>query len=104
MTPEEKIQTCITALVETERLLALGDSVDRAGEIVGQALMATSEPTTYWRPMESAPRNGDRVLLALRDGMVGYTVARWRGNDGPWRGHGGTFHDAGITGWMPIPE
>lgn len=66
---------------------------------------------TDWQPIETAPRNGTRVLLG-RVGCVEpgawdptYRCRRdaapgaWRGDDG-----GGPEDDTWPTHWMPLPE
>ena len=59
-----------------------------------------------WQPIESAPRNGDHILVS--DGTLiflaySYTKADvWRDS---WNGSGMTNdHDFTPTHWMPLPE
>lgn len=45
-----------------------------------------------WQPMETAPRDGTRILVAFEDGMV--VIWAWP-NQGPHRR---------VIGWMPLPD
>jgi hypothetical protein len=56
-----------------------------------------------WRPIETAPRDGTRVLLH-RHGQ-----GRWSTFVGAWSDHDRVWHDADSlfrdpTHWMPLPE
>lgn len=63
--------------------------------------------TTDWRPIETAPRDGSKILLVYmseRGGPV-YQIGYWHNatsRDGitGWYGLGGL---AGGTHWMPLP-
>jgi hypothetical protein len=58
---------------------------------------------TTWQPIETAPKDGRRVLTVRGNGYVG--VMQWHATPGRW------FADAYIalteaqpTHWMPLPE
>ena len=69
-----------------------------------------------WRSMESAPRDGTRVLVAIRpteQGPAEVDVARWAsptpGTDACWIAIDSdpdalvTYFDVELTWWMPMP-
>ena len=62
--------------------------------------------TTCWHPMETAPRDGSRIILASKDDVF---IARWQDgtqNDWPtgWRSSICVYDDADFLGWTPIPK
>lgn len=69
------------------------------------AIAAWNRRASPWRPIETAPRDGTRVLLATKQGVqfVGkYTDAESRF---PWhRDYTDTyFAKAQLSGWQPLP-
>ena len=48
-----------------------------------------------WQPIETAPRDGTRVLVYERDAALGAISLNWVDQDGWWLGH--------PTHWMPLP-
>lgn len=58
-----------------------------------------------WQPIETAPKDGSNVLLALERG---WNVARWNAGEpdeaGLWGlAWGGVAEDCQVLGWMPLP-
>ena len=55
-----------------------------------------------WMPMDSAPRDGSRILIVKKTGFV--CTARCR--DGDWEGDDGyRVHDIKfMAGWRPLPK
>lgn len=69
-----------------------------------------------WRPMESAPKDGTRVLVEVRaseQGPAEVDVARWaktdRSGEGSWIAADSdpgciiVYAEAELLGWMPLP-
>jgi hypothetical protein len=58
-----------------------------------------------WQPIETAPRDGTRVLLTLKyddEPIIGRTVARiWCTDEETWEG--GWHKEIEPTHWMPLP-
>jgi len=69
-----------------------------------EAEIAALRAMSSWQPMETAPKDGDRILLAYHaarwDRVI---VASWL--DEVWSGEGGPNVDAGedCIGWQHIP-
>ena len=61
-----------------------------------------------WQPMETAPRDGTRILLAycLVPLILEYEVAYWAPNYGcpGWRANGSGLFINYPVAWMPIPR
>ena len=70
-----------------------------------------------WRPMASAPRDGTRLLVAIRaseQGAAEVDVARWgraeRGGDERWVASDSDYEapifyeEHELTFWMPLPK
>ena len=59
-----------------------------------------------WRPIETAPRDGTKVLLCEADQPTEIVLGWWLQN--AWRDYGdigcGGFDDYNPTHWMPLPE
>jgi hypothetical protein len=62
-----------------------------------------------WQPIETAPRDGTRVLVWGRHESRGYAEgvsvavpSAWTASHNVWAAHGGLVH--GATHWMPLPE
>ena len=51
-----------------------------------------------WKPIETAPKNKDPVIVAFKNREVG--VARFNGE---WLSLGG-YRIENLTHWMPLPE
>lgn len=77
----------------------------------------SSGASADWRPMASAPRDGTRVLAAIRpteQGPAEVDVVRWArpspGVDACWiaidsaPGALVTYSDVELTWWMPMPQ
>lgn len=55
-----------------------------------------------WRPIDSAPRDGSRILIVKKTGFV----CTARCHDGDWEGDDGyCLHDIKfMAGWQPLPK
>lgn len=77
-------------------------------EIASEALAATSEPVDEWRTMDSAPRDGTRILayFPFKQGIV--VIIRWTANNYSgidWttdNKESATMNWDMPTHWMPI--
>ena len=72
--------------------------------VKADAILALSTPASGgWRPIESAPRDGTRILLTDADGAVygGY----WEADCGAWAAHCGqpVVRSPEPLRWMPLP-
>lgn len=76
--------------------------------------MGSPASLTQWQPIETAPRNGTRILVwAEGDGPfeMHWNTMGWNWlvsrQLGIWEGDGFTWYEAdghGPTHWMPLPE
>lgn len=60
-----------------------------------------------WRPIDTAPKNGTAVLVALAGGMYTPTVAYWRSSitGSMWTiPETNRYLIVEPTHWMPLPE
>lgn len=73
------------------------DDADRreAGRLTGRG---AADVSSAWRPIDSAPQNGVRVLIF--DGEC-VTTAYWNAGGGEWRGHDRAYE---ASHWMPLPS
>ena len=56
-----------------------------------------------WQPIETAPKDGTRVLLARRDWLESMALGFWSDDLGEWKSViGASF--LGATHWAPLPE
>lgn len=61
-----------------------------------------------WRPIETAPKDGEGVILATKDGAVG--EARWTDEAWYWAGNdptdswGRPVYENEAAAWMPLPH
>lgn len=62
------------------------------------ALQAAPVQQQTWRPMESAPKDGTRLLVSIP--RYGAMTAHW---DDRWHLHACINRDAAPAGWMPLP-
>jgi hypothetical protein len=77
-----------------------------APEAERDAALERVRELTEWRPMESAPRDGDAILLLENDGNK--ALAYWSPDAGAWvsaSGYGSSFwaDDDDYNGWLPLP-
>ena len=62
-----------------------------------------------WQPIETAPRDGSMVLIAVKRIHPSVHPARWRGTDADavsfqhWDAWRHWFLDADLIGWMLLP-
>jgi hypothetical protein len=58
---------------------------------------------TGWQPIETAPKNGDDMLIAYH-GRLGkhVTIGRW--DDGRWRSDAFSLASSSVYAWAPLPE
>jgi hypothetical protein len=62
-----------------------------------------------WKPIESAPKDGTRVLLWLKGNGNEHVIGRWKpqyeGDAFPWYGDAGyeSFKENLVTHWQPLP-
>ena len=55
-----------------------------------------------WQPMETAPRDGQKVLIDEQDGAL---IASWNDIENQWWGDiDGVFIDSELKGWLPLPK
>lgn len=72
---------------------------------LGKAPKTVAEPSSAWRPIAEAPRDGTYVLITDRRHPPCYLIAKWR--HGKWwsaptkSGHSITWDEA--TDFMPLP-
>jgi len=89
--------------LRAERLTGPKDELQAAFEAGVAAAMEAAK-----QPIETAPRDGTRVLVWRRTGMTrpvseNPVVARWRGKYWSWLG-GGSAQDKNLLYWHPLPE
>lgn len=63
-----------------------------------------------WRPIETAPKDGARIILAKIVGHPAHPTSLWWACAGHWSDRWGNWNDgvepcglAGPTHWMPLP-
>lgn len=56
-----------------------------------------------WQPIETAPKNGDRVLLYRAEWQENVCVGYWDATWGDWHVVGGGAPWIGATHWAAIP-
>jgi len=112
MTHEEEMQKPLTAIEQLRLhvnhdfhapcLVEVADEVDQLQDQFRHLLQAQE-----WKPIESAPKDGERIILWLDDegfSMTGYWDAKeemWRLPEWDmWTGEEG-MHT--LTHWMPLP-
>ena len=60
-----------------------------------------------WQPIETAPRDGKRILVIDADGLVDvaqWGIGAWFQPEGIWTGGGGDYGIYSATHWMPLPD
>jgi hypothetical protein len=57
--------------------------------------------TQDWQPIDSAPKDGTPILIALGTRM---DLARWRRQDQCWEGPDSCAFSEQPTHWMPLPD
>jgi len=69
-----------------------------------EAALAAAPAADGWRPIESAPKDGTRIMLAVVDGRTTpypltdyYIIATWDGE------HSTPYVPTKWTHWMPLP-
>lgn len=72
--------------------------------------IAAMQPAPQWQGIESAPRDGTRMILAKFVGHPAHETALWWAVAGHWSDKWQNWNDgvepcglAGPTHWMPIP-
>lgn len=69
--------------------------------------MQTDKPSTAWKPILTAPKDGTGILVAVT-GMKGrFEIVWWRrteGDYGFWFDGFRTYSDSVFSHWMPLPE
>lgn len=94
-----------------EKLFGTPDwSHAHARSTIADALRAERErgARERWMPIETAPKDRTRIILATIGGHV--TVGHWLDNSNtswPWQGWStdrGPFAIDGVTHWMPLPS
>ena len=63
---------------------------------------------TLWRPMETAPRDGSRILIWYPNDDDGetYKIVQWGPSPHPtgWSFRGGWLAEKEPIAWMPLPD
>lgn len=107
------IRAAALIVAEIERL---DRSADRDKGDGAAPLSRDGEAERGWRPIETAPKDGTRILLIkvgwdTYEGRLGHTNYVWWGVIGYWSEEWGNWNDgvepsglADPTHWMPLPE
>lgn len=90
-------------------MLTKDERVDTIDAIIS-ALNSAGLSPPEWRPIETAPKDGTRVLLAKFVGHPVHPTALWWATLGHWSAKWNNWNDnvepaglAGPTHWMPLP-
>jgi hypothetical protein len=98
-------------LAQDELTTAINDS-HTAREDLRQILNEVAKlylPESPWQPIETAPKDGNEILVKVR-GQDTYVVVAWDDEDGkspihPWATlDGPNYHADTFSHWMKIPE
>ena len=103
---QKHIQTVRMALEEWRNGLHPRDADE-----VFTALSALEAALPVWRPIETAPKDGTKILLGKIAGHPDHPTALWWATSGFWSDKWGNWNDgiepAGLaspTHWQPLPE
>ena len=99
MNIEEKLQLCVKALIEIYDLHPAQSPCTIARETLDTI---ANEPTTYWRPMDTAPKDGTKVFIRPADNIP--RVAHWTCDVFKQTTGSIVYRVESLKGWMPIPE
>jgi hypothetical protein len=56
-----------------------------------------------WQPIETAPKDGTRVVLYLPEFAEEYRIAFWARSWGEWQTIPGLYSCRSASHWMPLP-
>ena len=98
MTKDEALRMALEALEDVQDMMTTSDWFNERVQAVRKALAEPEHPMTGWQPIETAPKDGRKLILLLTPSMfpqVAYSNSWWRS---------GFSIETKPTHWMDIPD